>query len=67
MHQEKGGRGVYCHFCGQDDRTVAVVGHRAKDKLCICVDCAAAALRLLSSRAAGERANTLHSIPGTAR
>jgi hypothetical protein len=62
MHQEKGGRGCHCHFCGRDNVTLAVIGRRVKDKRRICADCAAAALRLLSNRSAGARANKLHLV-----
>jgi hypothetical protein len=64
MHHEKAERGRYCHFCGQDNRTLAVIGRRVREKLCICADCAGAALRLLSSKAAGEQANRLHVVSG---
>lgn len=63
MHQEKVKRGRQCASWGRYQVTVTVVGRRARGKLRICADCAAAALRLLSSRAAGERANKLRAVP----
>lgn len=59
MHQEKAGRGRHCNFCGRDMVVTATIRSYGRDKLRICCDCAAAALRLLSSRAAGERVNNL--------
>jgi hypothetical protein len=62
MHQELAKRGRYFLFCGRDVIVTATVGRQALGKARICIDCAAAALRLLSSISAGERVNKIRAI-----